>query len=216
MKILHKIWFFPLLITFLPSCLSINKQPEVNKPSYEPTYISEERVNVRKRNLKSSNTTLRLDAGDRVEIGPTENGYTEIFSHGIHLGYVYYKLLSSSPPKERIVKKDIKKRVSPKDSIRKWFSRDSIGGGWEVIRVNFTKKSVTVFVQIPYQTADHFMNQSSERQLQLTETIVCPSSREPVWNQINTFNDFTIEVGFDYKGRLQTFIDVSCRYDNPR
>ena len=90
MKILQKICFVLLLTTFLTSCLSINKRPTKER------YIKSNNVNVRSESQKNSSVIFQLDKGDRVEIGTTKNGYTEILKDGIHQGFVHEKLISFS------------------------------------------------------------------------------------------------------------------------
>ena len=94
MKILQKICFVLLLTTFLTSCLSINKR------STEERYINSNNVNVRSESQKNSSVIYQLYKGDRVEIGPTKNGYTEILKDGIPQGFVHEKLLSFTNPRE--------------------------------------------------------------------------------------------------------------------
>ena len=76
------------MASFLTSCLSINKR------STEERYIKSNNVNVRSESQKNSSVIFQLDKGDRVEIGTTKNGYTEILKDGIHQGFVHDKLLS--------------------------------------------------------------------------------------------------------------------------
>jgi hypothetical protein len=155
MEILQKICLVLLMTTFLTSCSIINKR------SMKERYIKSNNVNVRSESQKNSSVLFQLDKGDRVEIGPTKDGYTEILKDGIHQGFVHEKLISFSNPwlldnmshSVNRVQPDTRPRFSSidicKSGISKIFGRqpDIMNGEQygDVIYITYTRGDGTVW-----------------------------------------------------------------------